>query len=345
MRKKFRKPNVEYMLAVLLSFAIIIFVLFISGCGNDEKIHSKQWLYFDTIIELNIYGNPSDASLDSIWQIAKERLALWDSLTDPYDSTSALYKLNNEPIGTVKVDKNLGELINAALDWRNRTDAALEPKIGHIVTLWNIGSRAEKIPSQTEIDSALFLIKSSDIVPISDSICIISGDIKLDLGAFAKGFVVDKLYDSLIKFCIGNSAISGFLVDCGRNIRGWRRNGKSFTIGIANPRGDNIIAAFELPSGWGCASAGDYERFFIKNGIRYHHIFDPRTGKPARKAIAATAITRSAFDADAMSTAAIVMGKNIEKILDDSETTIILFYETNGNVVWESIGKKRNIFQ
>ncbi len=328
-------------------FAILLFSLFISGCGNDKKIHSKQWLYFDTIVDLKIYGAPSDAALDSIWTIAGRQFALWDSLTDPsrLRGTSALFKLNIEPIGTVKIDENLGELIRAALDWRSKTGGALEPKIGHIVNLWNIGGEAEKIPSQTEIDSALTLVKSSSITPISDSACVISGDIKLDLGAFTKGFVVDKLYDSLIKLCENNLDISGFLVDCGRNIRGWWRNGKNFTIGIANPRSNNLIATFELPSGYGCASAGDYERFFIKNGIRYHHIFDPRTGKPARSAIAATVISKKAFDADAASTAAVIIGKKIEKIMDDDETTIILFHETDGNVVWESIGKKRNIFQ
>ena len=338
---KNKRHNVFNSLFILI-VGILSFLL--SGCGV-EKVHSKQWLYFDTIVELKIYGSPTDETLDSIWNIADEKFALWDSLTDLYDSSSALYSLNAAQAGTVDVNSKLIELLGIAFQWRKRTNGALEPEIGHIVELWDIGGERQKIPRQSEIDSALALMKSSDVVLIENSSCAVFGDVKIDLGAFTKGFVADKLYDILLKFCTRNVEVNGFLINCGRNIRGWRRDGENFTIGIANPRGDGIIASFELPSGFGCASAGDYERFFIKDGVRYHHIFDPKTGKPACGAIAATVVAKSALKADALSTAAVILGRDIKKILDDGETTIILFDESNGRVVRKVLGNRKISFR
>jgi len=318
-------------------FLQIVFAIFI-GCSENESVHSRRWIYFDTVVGLKIYGSPADSQSNKIFAIAKDEFAYWDSLLDVYSDKSGLFDLNSSPAGTVKISSDLAEILRQSLEWRALTDSALEPKIGHIVELWGIGKGKKYIPLQSSIDSALNLIEKSNLIFVDDTTAIISGDIRIDLGAFAKGFVVDRVYEKILPMCNNNPLIDGFLIDAGRNIRGWNRN-RNFTIGIANPRGDGIVGEFELPQSFGCASAGDYERYFILNGIRYHHIFDSKNGYPARGANSCTVVAYDALTADALSTAGIILGENIEKIIDKSKISVILFFERNGKLENQSFGK------
>ena len=321
-------------LSIIIWFSILAIYV---GCSKTEPVHSRQWIYFDTVVGVKVYGNPAKSELDTIFAIAEDEYARWDSLLDIYSPKSALWILNSSRQGTTKIPVKLSKILRKSFQWRKSTNNMLEPKIGHIVQLWGIGAKGKFVPARSSIDSALELVRKSDLNIIDDTTAIVSGDIKIDLGAFAKGFVVDEIYEKILPICKKNSKIEGFLIDAGRNIRGWNRNRK-FTIGIANPRGDGIIGEFQLPQGYGCASAGDYERYFILDGVRYHHIFDPRTGYPARGANACTIIAPDALTADALSTAGVILGENIEKIIDKSEISGILFFEQNGKLKSKSFG-------
>ena len=316
---------------------LIILSLFI-GCEKDNEVSSQQWIYFDTVVELKIFGEPSNAKLDSIFAFTRGEFTFWDSLLAPYSDKSAIYIINSSPVGTLVINRSVGELLRKSFEFRELTEYALEPKLGHLIDLWAISSDSQHIPTEAEIDSVMKLVDESRISFIDDTTVIVEGAVKLNLSAFAKGFAVDKLYEKILPLCTGDSLINGLLIDAGRNIRGWHRE-RDFVIGIANPRGESIIETFELKSGLACASAGDYERFFIEKGIRYHHIFDPKTGFPAGKAVAATVIGDNALTCDAISTAAIVLGENLKKNIDIEKYSVIIFIGTDGKIEKKTIGK------
>jgi len=121
---------------------------------------------------------------------------------------------------------------------------------------------------------------------------------KINLGSLAKGYIVDKVVEYLKQ----QNVISGF-VNAGGDMRIFGR-GKPFKIGIQHPRSESneIIDVINVGN-MSVVTSGDYERYFMKDGKRYHHIINPLTGYPSQNAISVTVISETALIADAYSTA------------------------------------------
>lgn len=319
----------------------LLTLFFMVSCSSEPVQRERVWWnWFDTIVRVRIYSTAKlpQASIDSIFAVAEHEFALWDSLCNQYDTLSAVYSINNSNSDTIHIDSAFGAFLQECFFQSEKFQFCVDPRIGHLVNLWGIGKKDHFIPEPAEIDSVLALIKSSELKFANSSLAIKKGDIQLDLGAFAKGWAVDRAYDELLEKIKGDERILGFLIDAGRNIRGWSRKNEGFRIGVANPRGEGIVASFYLPSTFACASSGDYERFFMKNSIRYHHIFDPKTGYPSRGVIAATAIGPNAFICDVASTATMIIGNDIRKILADTNWAFIIFTENQQGVKFETYG-------
>ena len=156
---------------------------------------------------------------------------------------------------------------------------------------------------------------------------------KLDLGAIAKGYIIDEAGKVLIANNIDN-----FIINAGGDmvIRGKRGN-KPWKVGLQHPRDTSkVMAHIEIEDArTTIVTSGDYERAFIHNGERYHHILDPETGYPAKGLISVTIKALDAKVADALSTAIFVMGaekglalierlEDVEGVLVDSNENIII---------------------
>ncbi len=132
--------------------------------------------------------------------------------------------------------------------------------------------------------------------------------VEIDLGGIIKGFAADKAVEVLRKNGIddGLVAVAGDIKTFGQQIDGgpWR-------IGIQNPRqekdDDQLLATVDLQTN-GISTSGDYQRFFIENGIRYHHLLDPKTGFPARLCQSVTIIAPTATLSDSLATGIFVLG-------------------------------------
>ena len=127
---------------------------------------------------------------------------------------------------------------------------------------------------------------------------------RLDLGAIAKGFAVDKAVGVL-----NARGVSAALVNLGGNVGvfGPAPGGGPWSVGIQHPREDRLIGEVRLTEG-AVATSGDYDRFFEVDGHRYGHVIDPRTGWPTQGVYSVTVVAPSAVAADALSTAAFVLG-------------------------------------
>jgi len=128
---------------------------------------------------------------------------------------------------------------------------------------------------------------------------------KLDLGGIAKGFIVDRAL-SLLE---GKDVQAAFL-NAGGDIKvlGTKPDGSKWRVGIRDPHKKNEVKAVLLLDKGAVATSGDYERFFEQNGVRYHHIIDPKTGYPARGLSSVTVVAPNCLTADALSTAIFVLG-------------------------------------
>ena len=234
----------------------------------------------------------------------------------------------------VRVHEDAFYVIQKAVKFAALTGGAFNPAIGAVSELWGFNSEEPTLPRQTEIDARLPLLDYKNIILNQEekSVFLAKEGMSLDLGGIAKGYAADELARLLEK-----GHVQGAVIDLGGNILlyGKKTDGSLWRTGIKNPLDPNGEAIFilSLPA-CSVVTSGIYERCFEKDCISYHHILDPKTGHPADgDLLSLTVISSSSMEADALSTALFVMGK--EKALDFAERsqTRILLIDKSGNIV------------
>lgn len=211
-----------------------------------------------------------------------------------------------------------GETLNvlkASLALAKNTDFAFNPCLGTLTELWNITSGENYVPDEAEIKTALEYCNGADVYIENEKIVMPEG-MKIDLGGVAKGYALQKASEQMKivaqeksiapDFCIslgGNVAVSG----SSQNMK--RQNKTGWNVGITNPFDKGtILGSVVIDEGF-VSISGAYERYFEKDGQIYHHIFDAKTGRPAKTDIASAVVySKDGLLADALSTALFVMG-------------------------------------
>jgi thiamine biosynthesis lipoprotein len=201
------------------------------------------------------------------------------------------------------------------LEVSRQSGGALDITVYPLVQSWGFfGPQGPHLPAPREIQEDLRHVGYQYVTVQAGVVRKLRPDIRIDLGAVAKGYAVGEAAKVLEA-----ARISSALVDFGGDIYAvGTHHRRPWTVGVRNPRGEGVVGGFEL-SGRSTATSGDYERFFEQGGVRYHHILDPKTGYPSRGLISATVISSDATLADAWSTAVFVLGK--EKSLALTEKT------------------------
>jgi thiamine biosynthesis lipoprotein len=169
--------------------------------------------------------------------------------------------------------------------------------------LWRFNDPFE-VPSQTTVNEALQFVDFRRI-SIADRHVSLPKGFSIGLGGIAKGYAIDRAGAILEE-----SGFRDFLVNGGGDILAkGKRGARPWSIGIRHPRGapDELLAKVLL-SDASVVTSGDYERFRIVDGVRYHHIVDPRTGYPAGKCQSVTVVAKTAEEADVLATAVFVLG-------------------------------------
>ena len=207
-------------------------------------------------------------------------------------------------------------VLEKSLEIAENTDYAFNPCMGTLTDIWDITSGRNYVPTDDEISGALVFCDAS-LVKIEDGKVIKPEGLKIDLGGVAKGYALERACESMQESAMGSAASADFCISLGGNVgvsgasqafKKKRENG--WNVGIANPfSGENTIGSLVMTDGC-IAVSGAYERFFEKDGVIYHHIFDPKTGYPAESDIVCSAvICDDGLVGDALSTALFVMGR------------------------------------
>ena len=315
--------------------ALIICCLFIfTGCDEQKQTAEKTVFAFDTLITAKIYGNNKE-KLNKALEKSFTLIEKVEQTASAQNTDSELYRLNetayNNPIA---VSDMLFELIETGLEWAEKTDGALDITIGKLVDLWGIGTENQRVPSDEEIQSVLvekgwekvMLDREHKTVMFADK------NIKLNLGAIAKGYAGEQLRESLIQ-----SGITEGTLNLGGNIVtiGLKNVSEKWKIGVTDPNSPDTGIIAKLSVGQAAVvTSGDYERYFEQNGVRYCHIFDSKTGYPAQSGLkSVTIICDNSFTADCLSTACFVLGKEkSEELIQSLENVSAVFVDTSDNV-------------
>jgi thiamine biosynthesis lipoprotein len=286
---------------------LIVFAFLLPGCAKKPEQVSESAFLMGTYVKLTAYGSEKDRET---LKSAILRIEKIENILSVNREDSEVIQLNKQAgIAPFGVGNDTLYVAEKALFYAKFSGGRFDPSIGPVVKLWNIGFENEHVPDIDEIKSRLNLVDYSkvEIDTENRTVYLPKTGMLLDFGGIAKGFAADEAARILRE-----GGIKSATVNLGGNILalGEKPDGSPWKIGVQNPfepRGD--IMGTVLVKDEAVVTSGDYERFFIKDNKRYHHILDPATGMPAYSGIkGVTIVTKLAIDADALSTSVFVMG-------------------------------------
>ena len=235
-----------------------------------------------------------------------------DTRMSTYNPNSELSRLNQAPGHEwITVSKDTYTVVAAALNCAKAAAGAFDPTVGPLVNLWGFGPQPSPsaTPKLSDIEQCLDRIGWSKVQTTPNKTALSKSHSKttLDLSGIAKGFAVDEVARML-----KSMGLADFLVEVGGEIRtsGYRPQGGAWRVAIEQPvAGAHRALRLVDLKGAAIATSGDYRNFYERDGRRYSHAIDPRTGKPIHHALASVSvIAPSAMEADSLSTALMIMG-------------------------------------
>ncbi len=231
-----------------------------------------------------------------------------DRTMSEWKDTSPLSQVNRQAgEGPVVLAPSLLAVLERSILIAEQTNGAFDPTWAALWGLWNFRSASPELPKDKEIQAAIAAVDWRKLrVDSSDGTAqLLQRGMKVGLGGIVKGYALDRSAEELRSHGVANFVIS----TGGQVYASGLREGHPWRVGIRDPRGseEDFFTLLEV-SNKSVSTSGDYERFFMKDGVRYHHILDPRTGRPARGLRSATVVSSDATLADALSTALMVLG-------------------------------------
>ena len=259
-----------------------------------------------TIVELTAVA-PSAALGNAAVTAGFQEIRRLEELLSTWIETSDLSRVNQaagrQP---VSVSPETFELLRRALEIADLTEGAFNIAIGPAVRLWRV-TEATRIPTDLELAIAAEYVNYHAIKldPSAQKVFLERPGMQLDVGGIGKGYAADKA-----AAVMQAAGATGGLVAAAGDFRvfGTRADGSRWPVGIQHPRKSAELLASLDASDEGISTSGDYERFFMKDGVRYHHILDPQTLQPARLCQSVTIIAPQATFADGLATGVFVMG-------------------------------------
>jgi thiamine biosynthesis lipoprotein len=282
----------------------LLLCLVAASCAPEEKTFRKSTVIMDTVVTITVVADSSeraesaiDAAFDEIHRL-EVLLSFW---TDDSEIAAIYHSAGKRP---VKVSPETLDIIAKSIYISEKTGGAFDPTVGPLMRLWDF--KEKKMPTDEEIEEKVGLVDYRQMETDrenSTAFLKVKG-MSFDTGGIAKGYAVDKAVEALRK-----EGIESGLVAIAGDIRGF--GPRTWNIGIRDPRAngekDGVMATIKLKDK-AISTSGDYERFFIKDGVRYHHLLNPNTGLPARGTWSASVIANEAVLTDGLATGVFVMG-------------------------------------
>ncbi|WP_080800289.1 FAD:protein FMN transferase [Arabiibacter massiliensis] len=225
------------------------------------------------------------------------------------DPASELFRLNHAEGRPTEVDPELAAFIEVALAYCREAGGLFDVTMGSVTRLWDF--KRQIVPDAADVAEALRHVDYRNVVVEGSTVTLRDPQACVDLGGIAKGYIADGLL-ALLR----DHGVERALVNLGGNVAvmGGRPDGDPWRVGIRKPFPSSALplldsfATVALRDG-SVVTSGVYERAFERDGALYHHILDPRTGRPAETdLLSATVVSRASLDADGFTTALVIMG-------------------------------------
>ena len=270
-------------------------LLFFTLCGCGAQRQTGEWYAMDTVMTAAVYG-----SADALDAVEAETYRL-DALLAAQKDDSEIAAVND---GAEVVSEETAALLRRALEIAAETNGAYDPTVYPLMRAWGFTDGNYRVPADAELDALLQTTGWTE-VSVDGTTASLPGGVALDLGGIGKGYAAGRC-----KEILKAHGVTSALLSLGGNVSalGSKPDGTAWTVAIENPDGGAYLGTVQITDQC-VVTSGGYQRYFEQDGVRYWHILDPETGKPARSGMKSVTIV-SADDtlADVLSTALFVMG-------------------------------------
>lgn len=295
----------KYLCGCLIALLLSI----LAACEKPPPEYKEQFFAFGSLVEINLYGVEPERARVLLRGIGKELDRMHHQWSPEGDGELGRLNAGLSEHSWLPVSPELAALIQRSRELSLASGGLLDPAMGRMIKLWGLSDDPPKQtpPADAEIKALLKANpRMNDIKMTGNSLSVSNHSVRLDFGAIAQGYAVDWIAGRLHSEGVQNAIInvSGDLRILGRHgDRPWR-------IGIKNPRSaqGDILASLDIHDNESIVTSGDYERFYLYQGRRYHHIIDPRTGYPSKGLSSVTVLADNATLADAASTTLMING-------------------------------------
>ncbi len=282
---------------------IAAIVVLLMGCGKTQPI-SKTYFALDTFCTITLYDTEDETLLRGCGSLLENYERLFSATV----SGSDVERINLSGGRSVQVSEETAEVIKTALKYSRLTDGAFDITVYPVLKLWDFRSEEGLIPDEEELKEALQHVDYRKLTVSGNTVTLSDPDSGIELGAIAKGYIADAL-----KGYLKEKGVKSAIINLGGNVAtiGKRPDGEAFRIGIKKPFGEGNESLMSLPcSDASVVSSGIDQRYFIRDGVLYHHIIDPATGYPASSGLnAVSVLSERSVDADALSTSLFLLGR------------------------------------
>ena len=343
------------LLSILLA---VLMVLGISGCAQNgpetpdepqKQKFTKSYIdYFDTASTIVGYDY-SQEEFDAKCAIIEEQLQHFHKLYDiyyTYEGVTNVCDLNkNAGTAPVKVDEDIIALFEFCREMYDLTGGKTNYAMGSVLKIWhehredgNFDPAAAKVPEMEELKAAAEHCNIDDIIIDKENSTVFFADpsLRVDVGAIGKGYATERIAQYLEEMGVVN-----YTLNIGGNIRtlGNKADGNGWVAGIQNP---DLTAEemFLLKVAFGdlaLVTSGSYQRYFVVDGVKYHHIIDPESLFPKDNFASVSILTPNSGIADAVSTACFNL--SLEEgmaLIESMENTEAMWAEPDGTIHFSS---------
>ncbi len=314
--------------------------MLLTGCIKDKELVTNSTYMLGTFLQVSIWTEEQAKGEEIIANCFRRIQEIEKKMSVNIESSEVSEINRNAGIKEIEVSSDTAFVLRKAKEYASLTKGEYNPAIGTLVKLWGIGTDRERVPEKNEIDEVIQYVNYKDIeIQEGNKVKLAREGMYIDLGGIAKGYAADE-----VLMILKESGIQHAIINLGGNIYalGKKSDGSDWKVGIQDPYEPTgtHMGVVEITDKT-VVSSGNYERYFMKGDIRYHHIIDPKTGYPADNGIiSATIISNSSIDADALSTGTYVLGleKGMELIENINGVECIIITEDKG--VYLSSGMK-----
>lgn len=297
------KKNSKW-IAVLVAVVLIAFFLY--GVRKaDCKPHDYTDTAMATVVRFRLYGSQTESEKECMMEKLED---METNILSWRIENSQVAKLNAGAGSRVRVDSLLYGWLSQIREIEEGSDGALDITIAPLARLWNIEGEEPYIPEEDEIQDALSHVNYNRVKLEEHNYVYLEPGTQMDLGAVGKGIACDVVADMMKEenYGPGTVSIGGSIA-----VVGSKPDGSKWQMGIQDPEGETgeVMGVVEVASDCFLSTSGDYEKYFEQDGVRYHHILDAKTGKPAQSGLhSVTILCDSGLVSDALSTACFVLG-------------------------------------